>query len=79
MKSLGDEVCLFFNLISIPVQWCEFWLGVVGTQLFFYWFQGRNLLIDDQNFKRGGDVKKGEGSIIKAGVFLSIKSFVTFS
>ena len=26
--------------------------------LFFYLFQGRNLLVDDQNFKRSGDVRK---------------------
>ena len=29
----------------------------------FYWFQGRNLLVDDQNAKRGGDVKKSENQI----------------
>ena len=27
--------------------------------LFYYWFHGHNLLVDDQNFKRGVDVKKG--------------------
>ena len=32
-------------------------------QLFFYWFEGRNLLGDDQNSKRGGDVKKGKDRI----------------
>ena len=29
----------------------------------FYWFQGRNLLVDDQNAKRGGDVKNSEDQI----------------
>ena len=28
-------------------------------------FEGRNLLMDDQNFKRGGDVKKREDQISK--------------
>ena len=62
MKNLG-QVCLFSNLITIPVQWCGFWVGVMRTQLFFYWFRGRNLLEDDQNCKMGGDVKKGENQI----------------
>ena len=30
---------------------------------FFYWFQGVNLLLDDQNFKRGGDIKMREDQI----------------
>ena len=30
---------------------------------FFYWFQGRNLLGNDQNFKRGREVKKVEKKI----------------
>ena len=33
---------------------------LLWEQLFLYLFQGRNLLGDDQNFKRGGDVKMGE-------------------
>ena len=58
-----DQVCLFSNLITTPVQWCGFGVGVMRAQLFFYWFQGRNLLGDDQNFKRVGDAKKGESQI----------------
>ena len=37
--------------------------SVSWEHLFFYWFQGRNLLVDDQNFKRGGDIKKREDQI----------------
>ena len=48
-----DRVCLFSNLIIIPVQWCGFSVSVVGTQLFFYWFGVQNLLEDDQIFKMG--------------------------
>ena len=60
MTKLG-QACLFSNLITILVQWCRFSVGIVGTtELFFYYFQGRNLLRDDRNFKRGREVKKGE-------------------
>ena len=37
--------------------------SVSWEHLFFYWFQGRNLLVDDQNFKKGGDIKKREDQI----------------
>ena len=53
----------FSNLITTPVHWCGFWVGVMRAQLFFDWLQGRNLLGDDQKFKRGGDAKKGESQI----------------
>ena len=42
------------------------------TQLFFYWFQGRNLKGDEQNFKRdvgGGDVKNGYNQISRGKSF----------
>ena len=42
--------------------------SVSWEHLFVYWFQGRNLLVDDQNFKRGGDVKKREDQISRGGV-----------
>ena len=42
--------------------------SVLWEQFSFYWLQRRNLLRDDQNFKRGGNVKKGENQIPK-GVF----------
>ena len=32
------QVCLFSNLITIPVQWCWFWVSV-GEQLFFTGFK----------------------------------------
>ena len=69
MTNLG-QVRIFSNLINIPVQWCEFWVAVVGTAL-FYWFQGRNLLRDDQNFKRGGDFKTGEDQKSKGESFIN--------
>ena len=43
----------------------QFSIGVVSAELFFYWFQGWNLLQDGQNFKRGADVKKEEKSNIR--------------
>ena len=35
--------------------------GLVSWEqlFFFWWFQGHNLLGDNQGFKRGGNVKKG--------------------
>ena len=39
------------------------WRQCRGNTDLFYWFQDRNLLEDDQNFKMGGDVKKGENQI----------------
>ena len=43
--------------------WCRW------EQSFFNWFQGVNLLGDDQNFKRGGEVKKGENQISRGKLF----------
>ena len=46
---------------------------------FFYWFPGQNVLVDDENLKRGGDFNKredqGGGGFFS---FLSIKTYVTF-
>ena len=59
MMNFG-QACLFSNLIAISVQCCGFWVSVVET-VHFYWFQGRNLLGDDQNFKKGQDqISRGE-------------------
>ena len=46
---------------TIPFQQCRFW-GYVSRVVaaVFCWFQGRNLLGDEQNFKRE-DVKKRRG------------------
>ena len=38
-------------------------LGHCHGNIFFSWFAGRNLLVTDQNFKRGGDIKKREAQI----------------
>ena len=54
--------------------------SVLWEQFSFYWLQRRNLLWDDQNVRRGGNVKKGENQI-PVGVFFSffsIKTFVIF-
>ena len=51
------------NLITIPVQCCEFSVGVVGTR------QGRNLLGDDQNLKIGREVLKEENQISRGELF----------
>ena len=46
----------------------------------FYWFQGRNLLVDDQIFKRGGDFKKRENQISRRlSLFFSFLSIKTMS
>ena len=80
MTNLG-QTCLFPNLILLYLNGVCFGL-VPWEQSFFNRFQGRNLLGDDQNFKRGGKVKKEENQISKweggAGFFLSIKTFVSF-
>ena len=67
MANLG-QVYLFSNLITMPVQWCGFWVGALGKQLSFYWIQGRNLQGDNQNFKRfvvsrRGTIKNQGGSL----------------
>ena len=55
--------------------WCR------GKFSFIYWFQGCNLLLDDQYFKRGEDIKKREDQIsydqMSFFSFLSIKIYVT--
>ena len=61
MMNLG-QVCFFSNLITAPVQWCGFWVGVIRKSIFLL-FQGCNLLVDDQNFKRGDHIKKMEDQI----------------
>ena len=43
-----NQVCLFFNLITAPIQWCEFWVSVVGIPFFtnfkvvIYWWMITN-------------------------------------
>ena len=70
MMNLG-QVCLFSNLITAPGQWCGFWVGVIRKSLFLL-FQGCNLLVDDQNFKRGDHIKKMEDQISKGESFFFI-------
>ena len=51
----------------------------MGTFFFFYWIQGHNLLVDDQYFKRGRDIKKREDQRSRGESFfsfLSIKIYV---
>ena len=43
MTNFG-QVFLFSNLITVPIQWCAFWVGVVETQLFSYWFQDSGVI-----------------------------------
>ena len=49
-------------MVSV-LGWCR------ETKLFFYWFQDRNLLGDDENFKRGGEVKKWANQISRGCLF----------
>ena len=53
----------FSNLITITVTLVLDLGRCRWNAALFYWFQGRNLLGDYQNFKRGGDFKKGENQI----------------
>ena len=55
--------------------WC------FGNTSLFCWFQGRNLLEDDQHLKIGSDILKKEKQISRRRVFspfLSIKNIVIF-
>ena len=72
MANLG-QVCLFSNLIPIPVYWCGFWVSAVGAALFIP-IQLRNLLEDDQNFKMVRGCKKEEDQISMREVFFSLAS-----
>ena len=68
MTNLG-QTCPFSNLILLYL-FNGVGFGLVSwEQSFFDWFQGRNLLGDDQNFKRGGEVKKGENQISRGELF----------
>ena len=67
MTNLG-QVCPFSN-VNTTHLFSGVGVGSVSWEhLFFYWFQGRNLLVDDRNLKRGGDIKEG-GSNIKGEPF----------
>ena len=47
-----------------------------GNISFFYWFQGRNLLVDDPYFKRGGDIEKRQDQISSGESFFLMSHFV---
>lgn len=53
MKNSG-QVCFFSELITIYLLIGVGWVSVGETELVFYWFNGRNLMGDDQNCKRSG-------------------------
>ena len=67
ITNLG-QVCLFSDLITIPVQCCEFCVGVVGTQLFFTGFKVE-IYWDDPNLKIGREVLKEENQISRGEPF----------
>ena len=73
MTNLG-QVCLFLNLIKLVFSGVG--SGLVSSEhlFFFYWFQGRNLLVSYQNFKRRGDIKKREVQMSREGVFFITQS-----
>ena len=54
-------MCLFTTLTTFVQCWILSRCCVIF--FFFYSFQGHNLLIVDQNFKRGGNVKNREDQI----------------
>ena len=61
MKDLG-QVRSFLTWLLYPSNSVDF-RSVSWEQPYFYWFQGRNLLGNDQNFNRDGDVKKRENQM----------------
>ena len=81
LTKIFGPICFFSSLITHLFSDVGFG-SVSWEHLFFYWFQGRNLLVHDQNFKRGWDIKKKEDQISRGKSFfpyLSIKTCVTFS
>ena len=58
MTNLG-QICLFSNLITVPVQWCGFWVGVVGTELFLTGFKA-GIFCEMIKISRRGNQKGGE-------------------
>ena len=80
MTNLG-QVCLFSNLITTwnyCTYWCcEFWLGAVGTSLFFTGFKVVICWWMNKILKWVGISKRG-GIMYQGGsLFLSIKTYVT--
>ena len=64
---------LFFNLLTTPVQWCGFWVDVVGTSLFFTCF--KVVIYWCIKFKKGWGYQEEEGSNNVGGVFFSFFLF----
>ena len=54
-----SQVCLFSNLITIPVQWCGFWVSFMRTQLFFTGFKVKIYWEMIKIPKRVGKSKRG--------------------
>ena len=60
---------LLFNGVSfgrLVFGWCR------GTQLLFNWFEGWNLLGDDQNFKKGLGIQKKENQMSRGDFFFFV-------
>ena len=72
-----DQVCLFSNLTAIPVQWCVFWVGVVGPQLFFAGFKVGIYWEMIEISKEIGKSKRGRIKY-QGGAFFSFLSINTF-
>ena len=78
-----NQVCLFFNLITAPTQWCEFWVSVVGIPFFtnfkvvIFWRMIRNSKgVGASNIKYQIGRIKYQGGVFF--YFLSVKTYVTF-
>ena len=52
-NELSSSMSLFLTWLLHLLNGADFW-SVLWEHHLFYWFQDRNLLVDDQNFKRGG-------------------------
>ena len=69
LKKYLDQVCLFSNLITIPVQWCEFWVSVVGTELLLTGFKVGIFIRRWTKFQKRWGSQKGVKSNINRRAF----------
>ena len=74
MANLDKCVSLFLTWVQHLLYGMDL-LGRFRGNMFFYWFQGLNLLVDGQKFKMWGDIERER---IKYFYFSSIKTYVIF-
>ena len=69
MTNLGQSIYISVLTWLLHLFYGVGFGSVSWKHLFLYWFQGRNLLVGDQNFKWGGNIKKREDQISRAESF----------